>query len=380
MKHFENANVYVEGKGVVCTTLSFGARIERIGGAATGEKVELPSGTVVCPGFIDQHVHGAGGADAMDGSTAALAVIADTLAKEGTTRFLATTMTQSDENIRRAMRAVKAYCKSGREEGAGLLGAHLEGPFISQKHIGAQPPEYVVKPNIGLFDAWQSESGNAVRLITLAPEEEGAQEFVRHAAAKGARVSAGHSDAGYEDVCRVKECGLTSVTHTFNAHRGVHHREIGVAGAAMLCDDLCAELIADGIHVSVPAMRLLYKNKPRGKLILITDSIRAKGIGEGESELGGQKVYVRGGEARLSNGALAGSVLAMNVAVRNLVQKAGVPFTDAIDCATINPAEHLGVAENLGSIRAGKCADFVVLDEHCNVVVSIRDGNIVYKA
>ena len=380
MKYFGNANVYVEGKGVVRTNLSFGARIEHIGGAASGEKIELPSGAVVCPGFIDQHVHGAGGADAMDGSVGALAVIADTLAKEGTTRFLATTMTQSDANIRQAMRAVKAYRESGRQEGAGILGVHLEGPFISPKHVGAQPPEYVVKPDIAAFDVWQSESGNAVRLITIAPEEEGAREFIRHAAAQNVRVSAGHSDAGYEDVCRAAECGLTSVTHTFNAQRGVHHREIGVAGAAMLCDTLYAELIADGIHVSVPAMRLLYKNKPRGKLILITDSIRAKGIGEGESELGGQKVYVRGGEARLGNGALAGSVLAMNVAVRNLVQKAGVPFTDAIDCASLHPAEHLGAAADLGSIREGKRADFVVLDEHCNVVLSVRDGNILYKA
>lgn len=379
MRSFQNANVYIEGKGIVRTSVSFDARIRTIGEAA-GEAIRLPENALVCPGFIDQHIHGAGSADTMDGSETALSVMADTLVKEGTTRFLATTMTQSREKTLRAARAVCAYRASNRAEGAGVLGMHLEGPFLSKKHIGAQPEQYVIAPSREFFDDVQRASGNCVRLVTIAPEEEGACELIAHMTAQNAAASVGHSDATFADVRRAVACGLTCVTHTFNAQRGVHHREIGVAGAAMLCDELYTELIADTIHVSVPAMRLLVKNKPHDKTIFITDAIRAKGLGEGESELGGQKVFVRGGEARLANGALAGSVLAMNAAMRNAVQQVGMSPCDAIDCATINPARHLGVAADYGSIAEGKCADFAVLDENFSVILCVRDGNIVFAA
>ncbi len=379
MKTFRKTQVYAEGKGIVRTDVAFDTHIRSLENSA-GDAIDLPGNAMVLPAFIDQHVHGAGGADTMDGTVAALSVMADALAKEGTARFLATTMTQSDQNTRRALRAVKAYRESERAEGAGLLGVHLEGPFISPKHIGAQPAEYVILPDTALFDAWQNESGNAVRLVTLAPEQEGALALIRHIVQCGVRVSAGHTDADYEQICAAVQQGATCVTHTYNAQKGLHHREIGTVGAALYCNDLYTELIADTVHVSVPAMQLLYKNKPRGKVILITDAIRAKGAGEGESELGGQPVFVRGGEARLLNGALAGSVLAMNVAVRNMIEKTGVPLCEAVDCATADPAKHLGVFNEYGSIREGKRADFAVVDEHMRVIMTVRDGEIVYKA
>lgn len=378
MKSFENANIYVQGQGIVRTSVAFGKRIEQIGEAG-GERICLPDTCVVLPGFIDQHVHGAGGADAMDATTDALSTIANTVAAEGTTRFLATTMTQSPARISAAMRAIRAYRAQNSEGGAGLLGAHLEGPFISPKHLGAQAAEFVAAPSIALFDTWQKESGDAVKMVTLAPETAGADELVRHLTACGVAASAGHTDADYAAIIRAAQSGLRCITHTFNAQRGMHHREIGTAGAALLDDDLYAELIADTVHVSVPVMRLLVKNKPKNKLILITDAIRAKGLGDGESELGGQKVFVHGTEARLAGGALAGSVLTMAVAVRHMVQKMGVSLVDASDYASKNPAEHLGVYDTLGGIAVGKCADFAVLDADFSVVYTVRDGRVIYK-
>lgn len=378
LKSFENANIYVEGQGIVRTSVTFGERIEQIGKAG-GERIPVSPSCVILPGFIDQHVHGAGGADAMDASADALYTIANTVAAEGTTRFLATTMTQSPARISAAMRAVCAYRAQNPDSGAALLGAHLEGPFISTEHLGAQAAEFVAEPNVALFDAWQKESGGAVKMVTLAPETAGANELVRHITACGVAASAGHTNADYGTICTAMQNGLRCITHTFNAQRGVHHREIGTAGAALLNDDLYAELIADTVHVSVPAMRLLAKCKPKNKLILITDAIRAKGLGDGESELGGQKVFVRGTEARLASGALAGSVLTMAVAVRHMVQNAGVSLVEASDYASKNPAEHLGVYDTLGGIAAGKCADFVVLDADFSVACTVRDGRVIYK-
>ena len=173
--------------------------------------------------------------------------------------------------------------------------------------------------------------------------------------------------------------GAVGITHTYNAQSPLHHRDIGTVGAALLLDDLQTEIIADTIHVSVPAIKLLVKNKPKEKITLITDAMRAKGMPDGESELGGQKVFVKNGEARLADGTLAGSVLKMNVAVKNMVEKVGVSFTDAIDFATKNPARMMGLSDKKGSIKVGKDADFAVLDKDFNVLMTIRAGKVIYK-
>jgi N-acetylglucosamine-6-phosphate deacetylase len=212
----------------------------------------------------------------------------------------------------------------------------------------------------------------------MAPEVEGSEVFIKHATECGAVVSIGHSGAGYSVVEKAAEWGASNITHTYNAQKGVHHREVGVAGSAMLLDGYNCELICDTIHVSIPAIKLVLKNKPHNKVTLITDAMRAKHMPDGISELGGQVVYVKNGEARLENGALAGSVLKMNDAIKNLVS-AGVPFTDAVDFATINPAENLGIGENRGSIKLGKNADFAVLDADFNVLMTIRNGHVIYK-
>lgn len=381
MKAFKNASVYAEGKGIIRTSVYFDDKILQIGGYVAGaEEIELPENAVVLPGFIDEHIHGAGGSDAMDGNTKDLAIIAETVAKEGTTSFLATTMTQSKENILKAMRAVKEYREAAVEQGARIAGVHLEGPFIAAAHKGAQPLEYVAAPDAKTFDEYNAACGNAIKIITLAPETDGALDFIRHIVAQGTVVSIGHTGAKYAEVKAAMEAGATNVTHTYNAQSPLHHREIGVVGSALLLEDLYCELICDTIHVSVPAMQLLVKNKRADKLALITDAMRAKGLADGVSELGGQTVYVKGGEARLADGTLAGSVLRMNRALQNMVEKVGVPLTQAVDYCTINPARTLKMENEAGSIAEGKRADFAVLNDKFDVLYTVRDGKIIYKA
>ena len=381
MKAFKNASVYAEGKGIIKTSVYFDDKIRQIGGYVAGaEEIELPENAVVLPGFIDEHIHGAGGSDAMDGNTKDLAIIAETVAKEGTTTFLATTMTQSKENILKAMRAVKEYREAAGEQGARIAGVHLEGPFIAAAHKGAQQLEYVAAPDAKTFDEYNAACGNAIKIITLAPETDGALDFIRHIVAQGTVVSVGHTGAKYAEVKAAMEAGATNVTHTYNAQSPLHHREIGVVGSALLLEDLYCELICDTIHVSVPAMQLLVKNKRADKLALITDAMRAKGLADGVSELGGQTVYVKGGEARLADGTLAGSVLRMNRALQNMVEKVGVPLTQAVDYCTINPARTLKMENEAGSIAEGKRADFAVLNDKFDVLYTVRDGKIIYKA
>lgn len=381
MKAFQNVRVYVEGKGLKKCSVGFNETIEKIGKVSkNAEILPLPQNAIVVPGFIDQHIHGAGGSDGMDGTVEDIAKIAATVAEEGTTSFLVTTMTQSPENITKALSAVKEYRTGNRADGARVLGVHLEGPFIAAAHKGAQPLEYVKAPDIQAFDAYNEASGNAIKIVTLAPEVENAEVFVRHLSQKGIVPSIGHTGAKFTDIDKAIQAGAKNVTHTYNAQTALHHREIGTVGSAMLFDELNCELIADTIHVSVPAMRLLVKNKPLDKLTLITDAMRAKGLPDGESELGGQKVFVKDGEARLADGTLAGSVLKMNRAVQNMVEKVGVPFTQAIDYATINPAKNLGVDKETGSIKVGKRADFTVLNERYDVIMTVRDGRVIYQA
>ncbi len=382
MKTFKNVNVYVAGKGVKKCNLSFDEKIEKISRCADkkAEVIELPDGAIVLPGFVDQHIHGAGGSDGMDGTVEDIAIIAKTIAAEGTTSFLVTTMTQSPENITKALSAVKTYRETDKGDGARVVGVHLEGPFIAAAHKGAQPLEYVKAPDIETFDKYNAASGNCIRIVTLAPEVDGAAEFIKHLSSQGIVASIGHTGAKYPDIEKAVELGASNITHTYNAQTALHHREIGTVGSAMLIDELNCEMIADTIHVSVPAMRLLVKNKPADKLTLITDAMRAKGIPDGVSELGGQTVYVKNGEARLADGTLAGSVLRMNRAVQNLVEKVGVPFTQAVDCATLNPAKNLGIDSEVGSIAVGKRADFTVINANYDVLMTVRGGEVIYKA
>lgn len=383
MKGFKNAKVYISGEGV--KTLSVGVENGKI--AYIGEDAEkitetypYSDGQIVCPGFIDEHIHGAVGSDAMDATEKALTEISSALPKEGTTTFLATTMTQSPERITAALTAARDYIAVGKKTGARVLGVHLEGPYICDKFKGAQPGEYIAKPEKESFERYYEASGKNIKIVTLAPENDEGYSFIKYLCEKGVTVSAGHSDADFETLRGSVESGVKCITHTYNGQRGLHHRDIGVVGGAFSSDGVATEIICDLIHVSAPAVKLLIKNKPHDKVILITDAMRAKGLSDGISELGGQTVIVKNGEARLENGALAGSTLKMNVAIKNLVTACGVPFGDAVDFATVNPAKNLGVENLYGSIEVGKYADFTLLDENFNVKLTLREGEVVYQA
>lgn len=377
MKGFKNTWILTE-KGLEKTSLIYGEKFKAIG-KNEEELVELPEDYVVVPGFIDQHIHGAAGSDAMDGTIEDLSKIANALASEGTTGFLATTMTQSPNNIKKALGAVAEYISANKESGAQVLGVHLEGPFISKDFVGAQPIEYVVTPSVEVFKEYQNASNNNIRIVSLAPEVEGSSELIEYLKENNIVASIGHTNAKYDDVKKAVEAGATNLTHTYNAMKPVHHREVGTVGSGFLFDELACECICDGIHVSSPAIKLLYKNKPADKMVLITDAMRAKHMPDGISELGGQVVIVKNGEARLENGTLAGSVLKMNNAVKNVMKFLGLSLEEAVRLATVNPAKNLGIYDKVGSIKEGKLANFVILDKELNVVETVREGKSIYK-
>lgn len=376
MKGFKNTWIVTE-KGLEKTSLTYDEKFVTIGKNEEGLQ-ELPEEYVVVPGFIDEHVHGAAGSDAMDGTMEDLGKIANALASEGTTAFLATTMTQSPENITKALKAVKAYRELSPESGAEILGVHLEGPFISKDFVGAQPIEYLAKPSVEVFKKYQDASGDCVRIVTLAPEVEGSTELIKYLVSQNIVASIGHTNATYVDVKKAVEVGATNLTHTYNAMKPLHHREVGTVGSGFLFDELNCECICDGIHVSGPAIQLLHKNKPADKMTLITDAMRAKHMPDGVSELGGQVVIVKNGEARLENGTLAGSVLKMNNAVKNVMKFLNLPLEEVVKLASQNPAKNLGVFGQMGSIKEGKRADFVILDKDLNVVQTVRNGKVIY--
>ena len=376
MKGFKNTWIVTE-KGLEKTSLTYDEKFVTIGKNEEGLQ-ELHEEYVVVPGFIDEHVHGAAGSDAMDGTMEDLGKIANALASEGTTAFLATTMTQSPENITKALKAVKAYRELSPESGAEILGVHLEGPFISKDFVGAQPIEYLAKPSVEVFKKYQDASGDCVRIVTLAPEVEGSTELIKYLVSQNIVASIGHTNATYVDVKKAVEVGATNLTHTYNAMKPLHHREVGTVGSGFLFDELNCECICDGIHVSGPAIQLLHKNKPADKMTLITDAMRAKHMPDGVSELGGQVVIVKNGEARLENGTLAGSVLKMNNAVKNVMKFLNLPLEEVVKLASQNPAKNLGVFDQMGSIKEGKRADFVILDKDLNVVQTVRNGKVIY--
>ena len=379
MKAFNNASVYIKDKGIIKTNLIFDEKIVSIGDSVCdAEVIDLPEDAIVLPGFIDQHIHGASGSDAMDAQKSGLKNIAVSIAKEGVTTFLATTMTEKKEKILKALTSIGEYIEKNEADGARLLGVHLEGPFIATKFCGAQDPQYIVPPNIESFMEFYEASKGNIRMVTLAPEED-KEALIKDLVALGVTPSAGHTNANHSQITSALDNGLHCITHTYNVQSPLHHREIGVVGSALLLDELYSECICDGVHISIPAIKLLLKNKPKDKFIVISDAMRAKNLPDGESELGGQKVIVKNGEARLENGALAGSVLNINKAIENLVKLCDVKFTDAVDFATINPAKNLGVADKYGSIEIGKVADFAVMDKNYSIILTVRDGKVIYK-
>ncbi|MDB4894292.1 MAG: N-acetylglucosamine-6-phosphate deacetylase [Firmicutes bacterium] len=330
----------------------------------------------LAPGFIDLHVHGGGG-DFMDCDPEAVAAITQTHARYGTTGLLATTLTAPEERIIAAIRAAKAAPRRG----ARVLGFHIEGPFVNPKLKGAQDGRYVRLASTAEIDRWMAEGEAGDRWhVTMAPEMEGATAAVQHLAGRGAIVSAGHTDCTYAQLAAAQAAGVRHVTHLYNAMRGLHHREPGTVGGALTLPGLTVELIADGVHVHPASMAVAVGARGADGVLLVTDAMRAAGMGEGEYLLGELKAVVRNGEARLADGTLAGSVLTMADAVRNMVKLVGVPLPAAVAMASRNPARRHGLEARKGALAVGMDADLVLLDQDLRVQATVVAGQAVFGA
>ena len=332
-------------------------------------------GWIVVPGFIDVHIHGASGFDVMDGTSEALNGLAHALPREGTTSFLATTMTQTEGNIEIALENASHF--TADETQAEMLGIHLEGPFISPVRAGAQPIEHIVPPSLSLFKKWQTLSGNRIKLVTLAPEMENGLAFIEEVTKDGVIASLGHSDATMELVSEAVTAGARHITHLYNQMSPFHHREPGVVGAAFSEDDLVVEIIADLIHSHPKAVEVAFRQKKASGIILITDAMRAKGLAPGLYDLGGQDVVVTDEDARLVDGTLAGSILTMEDAAKNMKAVTDCTLSELVAMTSANAAKQLGLP-NKGKIEAGKDADLTIIDEAWTVQMTICSGNISY--
>lgn len=336
-------------------------------------------GNYVAPGFIDLHVHGSGGWDVMDGTAGAINSLAQSLALGGTTAFLPTVMTASEDHICKSLKALAVSMKMGTD-GARLLGIHLEGPFLNKTKAGIQPLEYISEPMISKLENYLEIAEGLINLITLAPEVEGALEMIEWAISRGIICSMGHTAATYEEVVKACESGLTQATHAFNAMELFHHRNPGALGALLTIDKLTAEVIADPAHIHPAALQLLLKAKGLTGLHLVSDAIRATGLPDGNYDFAGGQINVKQGVAKAPDGTLAGSTLTMAGAVRNAMLMGKLTLSQAVQLATINPARTLGTGDIMGSLEAGKSADLVILDPNLTPMLTMVAGKTVYQA
>lgn len=375
----ENGRIYTEDETIEKGYLIIKAgKIAGVGkGKYEGELTTYDAqGHHVLPGFIDIHIHGGYGEDAMDASEDGLQHLAKSLLSEGTTSFLATTMTQSDDNITKALKTVVSYqSKHDKYQAADIVGIHLEGPFISEHKVGAQNPEFVQRPSIEKVRQFQSIANGQIKVITFAPEVTGAEETL-NAFHDKIKFSIGHTVATYDEVNKAVSQGAKHVTHLYNAGTAFEHREPGVFGAAWTNDALSTELIVDGIHSHPAAVKIAFKQKGNEQFFLITDAMRAKGMPDGEYDLGGQNVHVQGAEARLASGALAGSILKMNEGLNNLLKYTGEPLEKVWRVTSLNQAIALNIDHQKGSLSVGKDADIVILDDDQQVCATIKEGEI----
>ena len=371
----KNAKIFDEYFNVVQSDISVhGQRIDGIARDLSGNDGYDLSGCLITPGFVDLHIHGCAGADTCDGTREAIAKMAGQLITKGVTSFCPTTMTVSMQQIETALSTVRE-CMEHPPEGAAVRGVNMEGPYISADRRGAQQEEYVRKLDWQEFKRMYDGCGGIVKLVDIAPECEGAGDFIHHVC-KYCRVSLAHTNVDYEQAKAAFEQGITHVTHFFNAMTGLNHRMPGTVGAVFDNDKVKAEIICDGFHIHPAVLRSTFRLLGEDRTIIISDSMRAAGLPDGVSELGGQKVYVKDGRARLADGTIAGSTTNLYDEVKALIQF-GIPLRQTIKSATINPAIEIGKDEEVGSIKIGKIADLVVFDKDFNIKMVIAKGRIM---
>ncbi len=350
--------------------------------AADGEALVIEKGFYAVPGFIDEHTHGGYGFDVMNATYEGLCDLTIKLPGEGVTSFLPTTMTATLEVTKAAINntiKVKSYNESNGIGGAEIIGIHLEGPFINKKYKGAQPEDYILTPEVQTMNSLVEASHNNVKKVTYAPELDKNFEFIKYLTENNIIPSVGHSDGTFSQIEAAVEKGLSSVTHFHNGQSPHHHKTPGVVTAGFTFEELSVEIICDGTHLHKDTVKAVYKIKGRDKIILITDSMEAKGLKDGEYELGGQKVIKTGSEVRLEDKTLAGSCLTMIEAVKNIIKFTGCTLEDAVTMASTNPARNLNILHKKGSLDIGKDCDLVILDSNYNIIKTICKGKVVFS-
>ena len=362
--NYKNANIYTEQFRFECGAFSVeNGRFCRVLGEAAEDAVDL-LGAYVLPGLIDVHTHGNSGADFSDGNAAGVEKMARYMAKNGVTSFAPASMTLPYETLEKAFASARAFVDARPSDAAALRGIQMEGPFFSEKKKGAQNGAYLRNPDFEAFKALQDGCGGLVRIVDVAPELPGAEEFIRKAKAL-CTVSIAHTDADYDAARRGIAAGVTHLTHLYNAMPAIHHRKPGVIAAAAEAETVSAELISDGQHVHPASVRLAFRIFGADRMVLISDSLRCCGMPDGEYELGGQQVFLQGGVARLADGTIAGSATNLFECMQRAVSF-GISREDAIRAATYNPARQIGALSEVGSISDGKVADFVLCDAELN--------------
>lgn len=325
------------------------------------------------PGLVDTHIHGYASHDVMDNDFEGIKTISEGLLSCGVTSWLPTTLTDSTENLDAVCQTIGQH--AGQETGAKIQGIFLEGPFFTEKYKGAQNPKYMSDPSIEKLDNWHRLSRGLVNKIALAPEREGVREFIEFANSKNIRTALAHSDATYAQAEVAVEAGANIFVHVYNGMSGLHHREPGMVGAALNLKNVYAELICDGHHVHPAAAEVVVKARGAGETVLITDCMRAGGMGEGLSRLGEFEVVVKGGTTRLKDsGSLAGSILELIQAVQHVVEWGLVDLPDAIRMASLAPAKSVGIDHVCGQIAEGRAADFILVDDKGELQATYLNG------
>ncbi len=361
----ERANAYLEIKD----DGTFGTILE-----------EKPEGTIIdysayhlAPGLVDTHIHGYASHDVMDNDFEGIKVISEGLLSCGVTSWLPTTLTDSVENLDAVCETIGQH--AGQETGAKIQGIFLEGPFFTEKYKGAQNPKYMSDPSIEKLDKWHRLSQGLVNKIAIAPERQGVKEFIEFANSKDIRTALAHSDATYQQAKEAVDAGANIFVHVYNGMSGLHHREPGMVGAALNLKKVYAEMICDGHHVHPAAAEVVIKARGPEETVLITDCMRAGGMGEGLSRLGEFEVVVKDGTARLKDsGSLAGSILELTEAVQNVLAWGLVTLPDALRMASLAPAKSVGIDHVCGLIAEGRAADLIVVDDAGQLIATYLDG------
>lgn len=372
---FRNANIF---NGTDFTHDDFAVsdgRFVCIDTVSSNEEYTDLHDSFVIPGLIDIHTHGNTGADFSDGDYEGLKKMAAYYLQHGITSFCPTTMTLPYNVLGDAFATAKKYTEDPDAAGSRVAGIHMEGPYFSEKKKGAQNADYLKLPDYDGFKKLYDDCGGLIRSVDVAPELEGACEFISKAC-RHCTVSVAHTDASYDDTVNAYKSGATHLTHLYNGMPGIHHRNPGVIGAASERDNITAELICDGLHVHESAVRMAFKLFP-DRICLISDSLRCTGMPEGEYTLGGQKIWLKDNIARLADGTIAGSAANLYQCMLNAIHF-GIDKASAINAASINPARAIGMDDLIGSISIGKYADFVVCDESLENIISIyKEGGRV---